>query len=153
MGSASGGIVLKDDQNSTIEMDGEGKIEISNSHGLGISVYKFSEDDSIMYNINSNLNTFTKSGSKRDGFMMRFQTETPDKLMVPEIPTNTLGVDDLIHEIAGSDFITGAFPLSEYVSVPNSGEFKNFTQEQNQDQFMVIWKENLEAGIDMMQIQ
>lgn len=121
-----GGVVIKDDENSVLELDGDGKIELSNSHGLGISIYKFAEDDSIYYGINSNINNFSKAGSSRSGFMMRFSSDVPDKLNVPNASYNSLYIDDLIHEIEGQNFITGAFPKSGYLSIPFNGRLKNF---------------------------
>jgi hypothetical protein len=123
-----GNIVIQDDSHSRLELDGDGKIELSNSHGLGIYIYKFAEDDSIYYNINSNINNFSKSGSSRSGFMMRFAQEVPDKVLVPHSSTNTLDVDEDIHELLGLDYITGVFPNSRHISQPLSGEFKNFAR-------------------------
>lgn len=128
-----GGVIIKDDENSTFELDGDGKIELSNSHGLGLSIYKFAEDDSIYYNMNSNINNFSKGGSSRNGFMMRFTSDVPDKLNVPEASYNSLYIDDLIHELERDKFITGTFPKSGYLSIPFNGRLKNLARTESRN--------------------
>ena len=123
-----GGLVIRDDSHSEIELDGDGGIEVSNAHGLGINIYSFGSDDSVYYNINSNKNSFSKGHSYRSGFMMRLPTDSPERVAVPDSYGNSLNVNSLTHELGGLGLVTAAFPKSPYVEVGQDSSPRNFAR-------------------------
>jgi len=126
------GLIIQDDSGSEIELNGKGGMAFINSHNLGFMIYKYAEDDSILYNINSNINTYSKGEDSRSGFMMRFNSNNPERLVLPSSENqNKLEYDVNRHLLEGIGFVTGTFPNSPYISVPFEGEFKNFARSES----------------------